>query len=150
METVYRYRTTAHWSAHRTGIVEAEEIPRTINFSAPPEFGGDPGLWTPEHLLAAALATCFVSTFRAVADASKLEVLALAADVDGVLEKGQSGFSFTEYRLRPKLTIAREEDRERAGRLLAKAEHVCLVTRSLSGRVEMQAEILVGEAVPAR
>jgi len=150
METVHRYRTTAHWSAHHTGIVEAEEIPRTINFSAPPEFGGDPGLWTPEHLLVAALATCFVSTFRAVAAASKLEVLSLATAVDGVLEKGQSGFSFTRYTLRPKLTIAREEDRERAGRLLAKAEDVCLVTRSLTGRVEMQAEILVGEAVPVR
>lgn len=53
METSHRYRTTAHWSAHHNGIVEAEDIPRTINFSPPPEFGGEPGLWTPEHLLVA-------------------------------------------------------------------------------------------------
>ena len=150
METCYRYRTTAHWSAHHTGIVEAEEIPRTINFSAPPEFRGEPGLWTPEHLLVAAVATCFVSTFRAISEASKLEVVGLETAVEGVLEKSDSGFSFTRFTVRPRLTITREEDREKAGRLLAKAEHVCLVSRSLNGRVDLQPEVLLEEAVPSR
>ena len=150
METSYRYRTSAHWSAHHTGIVEAEDIPRTINFSAPPEFRGEPGLWTPEHLLVAAVATCFISTFRAMAEASKLEIVGLEASVEGVLEKGEGGFSFTRYTVYPRLTIAREEDREKACRLLAKAEHVCLVSRSLNGRVDMRPEVLVREAVPLR
>src|SRR5438067_112145 len=61
METRYEYRATATWTEHRRGLVETESIPRTINFSAPPEFGGEPGLWTPEHLLVAAVGTCFVS-----------------------------------------------------------------------------------------
>lgn len=150
MESSHRYRATAHWSAHHTGLVEAEDIPRTINFSAPPEFDGEPGLWTPEHLLVAALGTCFASAFRAVAQASNLEVVALETAVEGVLTKGQSGFSFTSFTLKPKLTVAREEDRGKAGRLLAKAEHVCLVSRSLNGRVVMQPEVLVGEAVQVR
>ena len=150
METSYRYRTTAHWSTHHTGIVEGEEIPRTINFSAPPEFHGEPGLWTPEHLLVAALATCFVSTFRAIAEASKLEVAGLEAAVEGVLEKADGGFSFTRFTLRPRLTIAREDDREKAGRLLAKAEHVCLVSRSLKGSIQMESEVSVAEAVASR
>jgi len=145
MQNSYHYQTVAHWSSHHTGIVEAEEIPRTINFSAPPEFRGEPGLWTPEHLLVAALATCFVTTLRAVAEASKLEIMALETFVEGLLEKGDSGFSFTRFTLRPRLTIAREEDRERAGRLLAKAERACLISRSLTGRVELQPEIVVAE-----
>jgi peroxiredoxin-like protein len=147
MEPSYRYSTTAHWSAHHTGIVEAEDIPRTINFSAPPEFRGEPGLWTPEHLLVAAVATCFISTFRAIAEASKLEIVSLEASVEGVLEKGEVGFRFTRFTVNPRLTIAREEDREKAGRLLTKAEHVCLVSRSLNGHVDMRPEVLVGEAV---
>lgn len=147
MPNSYRYQTVAHWSAHHTGIVEAEDVPRTINFSAPPEFRGEPGLWTPEHLLVAALATCFVTTLRAVAEASKLEIVSLETSVEGVLEKTQSGFSFTGFTLSPRLTILREEDRERAGRLLAKAEHLCLISRSLTGRVELQPEVLVAEAV---
>jgi peroxiredoxin-like protein len=149
METSYRYQTVAHWSSHRRGIVEAEEIPRTINFSAPPEFRGEPGLWTPEHLLVSAVATCFVTTMRAIAEMSKLEVVALETAVEGHLEKKEGGFRFTKFVLRPKLTIAREEDRELANRLLDKAEHACLISRSLNGRVEMKAEILMEEPVAA-
>ena len=51
MENTYSYRANAHWTMHKRGILEAADIPRTINFAAPPEFGGEPGLWTPEHLL---------------------------------------------------------------------------------------------------
>src|SRR5437016_13574914 len=69
----YSYKAAAHWTNHKRGIVEGEAIPRTINFAAPPEFGGEPGLWTPEHLLLAAVSTCHVATLRAVAEASKLE-----------------------------------------------------------------------------
>jgi hypothetical protein len=62
----YSYKAAAHWTNHKRGIVEAEAIPRTINFAAPPEYGGEPGLWTPEHLLLAAVSTCYVATLRAM------------------------------------------------------------------------------------
>src|SRR5579864_4043261 len=118
VESTYLYRTSAIWTMKRRGIVSAEDVPRTINFSAPPEFRGEPGLWTPEHLLVAAVGTCFISTFRAIAEASKLEIVGLEASVEGVLEKGEGGFRFTRFTVNPRLTIAREEDREKAGRLL--------------------------------
>ena len=57
----YSYKAAAHWTDHKRGIVEGETIPRTINFAAPPEFGGEPGLWTPEHLLLAAVSTCYAT-----------------------------------------------------------------------------------------
>jgi peroxiredoxin-like protein len=128
---------------HKRGIVEAESIPRTINFAAPPEFGGEPGLWTPEHLLLSAVCTCFVSTFRAVADASKLEFHGMEVPGEGIIEKQEGGFRFTKVVLRPVLTIHREEDRERAGRLLEKAERVCLISRSLSCAIVLESKIVV-------
>ena len=143
MEKRYSYRASAHWTMHKRGIVEAESIPRTINFAAPPEFGGEPGLWTPEHLLLSAVCTCFVSTFRAVADASKLEFHGMEVPAQGLIEKQEGGFRFTKIVLRPVLTILREEDRERAGRLLEKAERACLVSRSLSCAIVLEAEIVV-------
>ena len=149
METTYRYQTNAHWSAHRRGIVEAQDIPRTINFSAPVEFQGEPGLWTPEHLLVSALATCFVTTMRVIAEKSKLEMVALEASVEGVLEKAEGGFRFTKFFLRPNLTIARDDDRALAMRLLQKAEHACLISRSLNGQVEMVTKIELEEPVAA-
>lgn len=139
----FTYRTTAHWTMHKRGIVEAEGIPRTINFAAPPEFGGEPGLWTPEHLLLSAVSTCFVATFRAVAEASKLEFQGMEVDVEGVIEKQEGGYRFTKVTVRPTVTIHKEEDRERTGRLLEKAERICLIARSILATMVLEAKIAV-------
>ena len=145
MPTSYSYRTSARWTEHTRGIVEAEGIPRTINFAAPPEFGGEPGLWTPEHQLLAAVSTCYVATLRAVAEASKVPFHSLELTVEGTIEKQEGGFRFTRVFLRPIVSILKEEDRERMGRLLEKAERVCLVTRSLSCTTLLEAKMLVQE-----
>jgi len=139
----YACQVTAHWTNHKRGIVEGDSIPRTINFAAPPEFGGEPGLWTPEHLLLAAVSTCFVATLRAVADASKLELDGVECAVEGRIEKLEGGFKFTRITLRPVVTIHREEDRERAGRVLEKAERACLVSRSLECTLVLESTIHV-------
>ena len=149
MESTHLYRSSAIWTMRRRGIVSAEDVPRTINFSSPPEFQGEPGLWTPEHLLVAAVATCFLATFRAFAENSRLQVVRLEVEAEGTLEKEEGGFRFTRMVVRPRLTIAEEADQERAGRLLEKAERACLISRSLSCRVEMQAQVEVGAPVPA-
>jgi peroxiredoxin-like protein len=143
MEKKFTYRAAAHWTLHTRGITEAEAIPRTINFAAPPEFGGEPGLWTPEHLLLSAVCTCYVSTFRAVAESSKLEFQTMEVPGEGTIEKQEGGFRFTRVVLKPLLTIHREEDRERAGRLLEKAERVCLISRSLCCAIVLEPKILI-------
>jgi peroxiredoxin-like protein len=148
VETTHLYRASAIWTMRRRGIASAEDVPRTINFSAPPEFQGEPGLWTPEHLLVASVATCFLTTFRAVAEISKLQVVRLEIDAEGVLEKQEGGFRITRVVVRPRLTIADAADQERAQRLLEKAERACLISRSLSSQVTMQATVEVDAAVP--
>lgn len=143
MNKSYAYQVTAHWTNHKRGIVEADSIPRTINFAAPPEFGGEPGLWTPEHLLLAAVSTCFVATLRAVAEASQLEFEGVECPVDGRIEKREGGFKFTRITLRPVVTIHHEEDRERTGRVLERAEWACLVSRSLECALMLESTIHV-------
>jgi peroxiredoxin-like protein len=143
----YSYKAAAHWTNHKRGIVEGEAIPRTINFAAPPEFGGEPGLWTPEHLLLAAVSTCYVATLRAVAEASKLEFEGIEVPIEGKIEKLDGGFKFTRITLRPVVTIHQEQDRERIGRLLEKAEHVCLVSRSLDCGMVLEPTIVVANLV---
>lgn len=145
----YSYRARAHWTQDKRGIVEGEAIPRNINFAAPPEFGGEPGLWTPEHLLLASVATCYVTTLRAVAEASKLEFDGVEVPVEGKIEKLEGGFRFTKITLCPEVTIPREEDRERTGRALEKAERVCLVSRSLNSTVGLEPTILIAPLLPS-
>jgi peroxiredoxin-like protein len=149
VETSYLYRSNAIWTMRRRGIVSADDVPRTINFSSPPEFQGEPGLWTPEHLLLASVATCFLATFRAIAENSRLQVVRLEVGAEGLLEKQADGFRFSRVVIRPTLTIAEAADEERAHKMLAKAERVCLISRSLSCHIELQAKVEVGALVPA-
>ena len=149
MENSYRYHAHAHCTLHKRGILEAEDIPRTVNFAAPPEFGGEPGLWTPEHLLLGAVATCYVATFRAISEKSKLAADHLEVFVDGVIAKDPGGFRFTEIAIRPVITVERQEDIERAQRIAEKSERGCLISRSLSARITAVCEVKVAEPVAA-
>jgi peroxiredoxin-like protein len=137
------YTSTARWTTGRNGIANAESVEQAIAFSSPVEFRGQPGMWTPEHFLTAAVAGCFVTTFIAIAEVSKFEFVSVEASAVGSLEKVERGFQFTRVVIRPILSIARDSDRERALRLIEKTERTCLVARSLRSEVIVEPEILV-------
>ncbi|MGD0957709.1 MAG: OsmC family protein [Candidatus Acidiferrales bacterium] len=124
-------------------MVASDSVPRPISFSAPPEFLGEPGVWTPEHFFVAAVATCYVSTFSGMAEVSKFAFVLLEVEAEATLEKDENDRRFTEVRLCPALKIAREQDRERADRLLVKAERSCLVARSISSKVTLESSVSV-------
>jgi peroxiredoxin-like protein len=144
METQFKYRASASWTLHQHGVIKAEDgIPHTMEFSVPPEFGGEGGMWTPEHFLLAAVASCFVATFRAIASKSNLDIQNIQVAVEGVIEKQEDSLRFTKITLHPEALICREEDRALAGRLLVKAERGCLIARSLSAGIEMRPKVWV-------
>ncbi len=149
MNTNYEYTTQARWTSGRGGIMKAESIEQPIKFSSPPEFLGQAGLWTPEHFLVAAVAGCFVSTFAAMAEMSKLEVLSFEVSATGSLEKIEGGLRFNRVIIRPEVVVYRDADRERALRLLEKAERSCLIARSLRSEIVLEPEVLVQTPVSA-
>jgi organic hydroperoxide reductase OsmC/OhrA len=150
MEKEYTYRVRATSSAVRSGIATSDGIQPSIAFSAPPEFQGEEGRWTPEHLFLASVAGCFVSTFSGIAHFSKFEFLSLDVEVRGLLSREEGGWRFTQVRLLPRLKIASEKDRERATRLLEKAEKTCLITRSINSKTILEPELIVEEGATER
>ena len=138
MEHKYTYVVNGSSTTVRSGTLAAGQVQTAIAFSAPPEFYGQPGQWTPEHLFVASVASCFISTFSGMADYSKLEFRSLSLEVEGVIEKDEGGWRFTRVVVRPRLKIAHAQDAERANRLLQKAEKACLVARSLACPVALE------------
>ena len=152
MEAHHEYRVHAFGTGGRNGVIGAEGVLPCISFSAPPEFLGELGRWTPEHFLVAAVASCFVSTFEGMAQTSRLEFDSLRLAAEGVLTKQDSGWRFTEIRLRPAVTVRKEGDHDRAVRLLEKAEKSCLIARSLQCKVALFPAVEIEEelSVPVR
>jgi organic hydroperoxide reductase OsmC/OhrA len=110
----------------------------------PPEFEGPGGVWSPETLLCAAVADCFVLTFRAIARASKLTWTSLDCQVEGILERVEGTSRFTRYVTHATLRAPPGTDVARAKLLLEKAEHGCLVANSLTGSRELVCEVIEG------
>lgn len=141
MENKYFYSTEVEWTGERHGDLRAPVLPN-MQVDAPPEFKGHNGVWTPEHLFVAAVNSCFMTTFLAIAENSKLEFVSFSANAKGKLEKleGQ-GFIMTEVVLRPKLVINHARDVERAGRILEKAEKNCLISNSIKTETKLEPEV---------
>jgi organic hydroperoxide reductase OsmC/OhrA len=141
----YPHIYTAAAGARPQGTVDLTSpgLPE-IATASPPEFDGPGGVWSPETLLCASIADCFVLSFRAIARASKVEWTELACRVEGVLERVEGVAQFTRYTTFASLKVPSEAAGEKARRLLEKAEHVCLISNSLRGERILMTEVVVG------
>ncbi len=140
------YDVTVAWTGGKQGIASAPDGPPDLAIGSPPKFGGPGGIWTPEHFFIGAAVACWLTTFLAIAELSKLEPVAVSAAGEGFLEKGDDRrFAITKIILRPRVTVKSEEEREKALRLIQKAEDACLVARSMRAAVVLEPEVVVGE-----
>jgi peroxiredoxin-like protein len=115
--------------------------------SAPPaQFGGPGDQWSPESLLVAAVADCFILSFRAIARASRLEWDSLSCQVEGTLDRVERVTQFTGFTVTATLDVPADTDEGKAQRLLEKAEQACLITNSLKADSHLEATVRVGAA----
>jgi len=138
----HRYSATAHGESEGEVTLCSEDLP-SLDSAPPAQFGGPGDKWSPETLLVAAVADCFILSFRAIARASKLAWLSLECDVEGTLDRIEKATQFTEMLVRASLLVPRETDQSRARRLLERAEHSCLITQSLKAQSRLEADIKV-------
>ena|SRR3569833_1548083 len=141
MEAHY-YNVEVNWNTERKGMMCSPELNRDagscIEVATPPEFPkGIPGIWSPEHLFTAAVSSCLMTTFLAIADNSKLEFISFSCKSKGKLEQVDGKFMMSEIVLEPTVAVTDEKDRERAERVLQKSEAVCLISNSVRSKITM-------------
>ena len=117
-------------------LLQSNRLP-DIDTAPPEEFGGPGDLWSPETLLVAAVADCFVLTFRAIARASKLTWHSMTCNVTGTLAKPQTKIQFTHFTIKANLILPDAGNESQAQRILEKSEHSCLITNSLSAKTDL-------------
>ena len=137
------YQVSAAAQPEGQVTLSSEGLP-DIATAPPPQFDGPGGVWSPETLLCAAVADCFILTFRAVARASKFEWTGLTCAVEGKLERADGPTRFTGFVTHATLHVPAGADEAKAKLLLEKAEHSCLITNSLNGTRELVTEVLAG------
>ncbi len=136
----HHYVVAASASADSAVVLETDGVGELAS-EAPVEFGGPGGHWSPESLLVAAVADCFVLSFRAIARASRFEWNALSCNVVGTLDRVERVMQFTDFAIRAELEVPAGADLDKAKRLLDKAEQACLITNSLKAESVLEASV---------
>lgn len=142
------YNVNLNWIENRKGEISSPELATAIEVATPPQFAkGIPDIWSPEHLLTASVNSCFMTTFLAIAENSKLEFEGFSCSAKGKLEQVEGKFLITEIELEPVLKIKRDTDREKAERVLQKSEAACLISNSIKSKVILNTNIIVSQNV---
>jgi len=134
------YSVTANVQPTSLVAITAEGLP-DLESGPPKEFGGSGEVWSPEDLLVAAVADCFVLSFRAIAKASKFAWNDVTCTVTGTLDKVERAMQFTEFEINVTLKLPADSDAERAERLLQKAEQTCFITNSVKAEPTLKTHI---------
>ena len=142
------YEVSLEWDSERKGTMTSPVLNDSIEVATPPEFPkGMAGIWSPEHLLVAAVNSCLMTTFLAIAENSKLNYSAFSSKAVGKLEVVEGKYMISEITLMPTLTISAEDQKERAGRVLQKSEAACLISNSVKSTIIFEPTIEVVEAI---
>lgn len=115
-----------------------------IEMSSAPEYLGNKAYTNPEELFGAALSSCHMLTFLAIAAKSRLIVEHYEDQVTAILEKNEQGqMAVTRVFLRPKVTFsgAAVPDVEKIRALHDKAHKYCFIANSVRSEVTIEPQV---------
>ena len=114
-----------------------------LSTAPPAEFDGPGDRWSPETLLVAAVADCYLLSFRGVARANKFAWNSLECSVEGKLDRIDGKTHFTHIVVRATLRAPAGTDEAKAVQLMQRAEHVCLISNSLVAARSVETQVIL-------
>ena len=140
----YPHLYSVEASARPEGDVPVTSAGLPALSTAPPaEFDGPGDRWSPETLLVAAVADCYLLSFRGVARANKLAWNSLECSVEGKLDRIEGKTHFTHIVVRATLRAPAGTDEAKAVQLMQRAEHVCLISNSLVAARSVETQVIL-------
>jgi organic hydroperoxide reductase OsmC/OhrA len=142
----HRFPVDVRWTGGRLTEVTAAGKP-SLTVATPPEFrGGVEGVWSPEDLFVAAVASCYVVTLASVAERRSVPLRALEVRSAGyVTQRADGRFGFIAVDL--EISLRTDPGWERQARDAAHdAERACLVAASLDTPVRVAVEVTAAPA----
>jgi len=144
------YGNSIKWEKEKRGLLSSAGKPY-IEVATPPEFKGHVGIWSPEDLFVASVNSCIMTTFLYYAQKENLEILSYETQAEGVLERIEDQFIFTEIRLKPSVLVKKDSDVLKVNNLFSFLKKKCLISNSIKSKIEVipeiKAEVEKGESL---
>jgi len=142
------YSTTVTWKGKHWGHIVMGNGPE-MDFSAPPDAQGHPGVLTPEDAFVAAVNTCIMMMFIWAIERYKLNLVSYECRAEGtkLVELDRTEI-FTHLRFWPVIRIATGDEESaiveaRARRALQSAQKYSLVANSVKSEIIIEPEIKI-------
>ena len=150
MSQTATYHTTVMWKGEHWGHIMLGNGPE-MDFSAPPDAQGHPGVFTPEDAFVAAANTCIMMMFLWAAERFKLNLLSYVCRAEGTkqIELDRTEV-FTHLHFWPAIRIAAGAEKiavveARTRRALQSAQKYSLVANSVKSEIIIEPTIEVVE-----
>ncbi len=140
----FSYKTTVKWKEQKRGVLSSEGKP-CFEISTPVEFHGHVGVWTPEDLFVSSVNICIMTTFLFYAEKEAIELLDYNSDAEGVLERIEGKFMFSQITVRVGIILKGKQQINKAQELIVRAEENCLISNSIATKVIVEPVISAGE-----
>ena len=141
----FRYGQTT-WSSALRGLLSAADKPNIVVVGSPPEFKGEPDIWTPEELLVGSVNTCMMLTFLSLAQAQGLIPTGYESEAEGLLENVEGKYRITEVTVRPHITVRGEAELERTREVTESVEAHCFISNSVKSKIKFIPEVVVARS----
>ena len=106
MEKILIYQVMTSWKEGRGGEIYSTVLGHTIEVATPPEFAkGVAGIWSPEHLFMAAISSCFMTNFLAMAEKKRLEFSHFECSATMILNRTQGKLTANKISLHPVVIV---------------------------------------------
>ena len=137
---VYEYRTETEWKDGKEGVLRATQK-HDVQIGCPPEFGGKPVYWSPEHLLVASVEICIMTTFLDLLARNSCKISSYKSKTVGKAQLVSGKFKFKAIEVKPVVIINDSEEKDKISNLLYKSAERCMISNTLNIKVEIKPEI---------
>ncbi|TET44596.1 OsmC family peroxiredoxin [candidate division TA06 bacterium] len=137
---IYEYKSSTKWTGGHKGRLSSEEK-HSIEVACPPEFGGDPGYWTPEHLFVSSVEVCILTTFLSIFEKSGGNLVSYESQAVGKASMKNWVFQFNDVDIMPTVVVETEEDVRKAEEAMERAVNECLITKSLKFKPKVRPRV---------
>lgn len=141
----HKFSMNLSWSQGRNGTGNLSATHLKTHVSIPREMNG-PGIGTnPDEMLLGASATCYLITFAALLENSKIPVVTLSMEAEGFVDVTDGVFTYKKIIHKPNVKVAHLTEREerRINRLAHKAEQTCMISKALKGNVQIECHLQI-------
>ncbi|MES2520719.1 MAG: OsmC family protein [Bacteroidota bacterium] len=142
--STHSYEVNLQWDSERKGTLSSPVLPTEIEVTTPPDFPkGIKDIWTPEHLFVAAVNSCLMATFLAIAENSRCEFISFECNAVGIVGKIDGKLAVTEITLKPKVVIPSSQHEEQLKKILVMSERECAISNSINTKINLEPTITI-------